>query len=164
MISDEYARILWQRARNAVEYDRQHQDYLKQQEEWHRQMEQKEKQDRERKEKEAQERAEYRKNLPRQQLDMILSGRRKIWGCCGHRKEAVVNGHSLLCKITRVESLEPGLSLLTEELDAGKIIRLDEKTRNKLVEFAKPDETYPDLINRLLDVADAAATAPRQQH
>ena len=56
----------------------------------------------------------------------------------------------------RVESLEPGLNLLTEELNAGKIIRLDERTRNRLVEFAKPDETYPDLINRLLDVAAAA--------
>jgi hypothetical protein len=55
-----------------------------------------------------------------------------------------------------VESLEPGLNLLTEELNAGKIIRLDERTRNRLVEFAKPDETYPDLINRLLDVAAAA--------
>jgi hypothetical protein len=99
VLSEEYARILWQRAHNAVEYDRKHQEYLKQQEEWHRQMEQKEKQDRERKEQELKQRLEYRKNLPRQQLDMIFSGRRNMWSCCGRRKEAVVDGHSLLCKI-----------------------------------------------------------------
>jgi hypothetical protein len=34
----------------------------------------------------------------------------------------------------------------------GRIIRLDEQTHNKLVEFAKPDEAYPDLINRLMDI------------
>jgi len=88
---------------------------------------------------------------------MILSGRRNTWGCCGRRKEAVVDGHSLLCKITKVESLEPGLALLTEELNAGKIIRLDERTRNRLVELARPDEAYGDLINRLLDIAAVQA-------
>jgi hypothetical protein len=156
-ISDEYAQMLWRRAYNAVEYDRRYEEERKQQEEWHRQMEQKEKQDRERKERELKQRHEYRKNLPRQQLDMILSGRRNIWGCCGRRKEAVVDGHSLLCKITRVESLEPGLSLLREEINSGKIIRLDERTCNRMVEFARPNETYPDLINRLLDIAAKTA-------
>jgi hypothetical protein len=163
VISDEYAQMLWRRAYNAVEDDRQHQEYLKQQEQWVREQEQREKQRKEQQEQEARRKAEYKKNLPKQQLDMILSGRRNIWGCCGRRKEAVVNGHSPLCKINRVESLEPGLNLLTEELNAGKIIRLDEQTHKRLVEYAIPDETYTDLINRLLDTATAEAPR-RKQH
>jgi hypothetical protein len=39
-----------------------------------------------------------------------------------------------------------------------KIIRLDEQTARRLVEFAKPDEYYTDLINRLVDIAAAAQT------
>lgn len=51
------------------------------------------------------------------------------------------------------------MALLGEEFNMGKITRLDEQTHNRLVEFAKPDETYPDLIIRLLDIAAAEASS-----
>jgi uncharacterized membrane protein YcaP (DUF421 family) len=44
VISEEYGRMLWQRARNAVEYDFQHEEWLKRQAEEQRIMEQQEKQ------------------------------------------------------------------------------------------------------------------------
>jgi hypothetical protein len=44
------------------------------------------------------------------------------------------------------------------------MIELDEQTHNRLVDFAKPDELYTDLINRLLDIAASAeAEATTQQ-
>jgi len=49
--------------------------------------------------------------------------------------------------------IEPGLNLLKEEFKSGKILRLDEQTRNRLEEFAKDGETFPQLINRLLKIA-----------
>ncbi|MFL6411717.1 MAG: hypothetical protein ACJ71K_10830 [Nitrososphaeraceae archaeon] len=42
---------------------------------------------------------------------------------------------------------------------AATAIRLDEQTHNRLVEFAKPDETYPDLINRLIDIVEEKKAA-----
>src|ERR1051325_4001254 len=57
-VSEEYARILWQRAYNAVQDEHEYERQKMEQEEWHRQMEQKEKQDRERKEQEMKQRQE----------------------------------------------------------------------------------------------------------
>ena len=51
---------------------------------------------------------------------------------------------------------------MKEEYSTGKIIRLDEQTGRRLKEFAKTDETYHDLINRLLEIViekTASATA-----
>jgi hypothetical protein len=59
-------------------------------------------------------------------------------------------------------SIEPGLALFREEFRTGKIIRrlVGEVAYNRLVEFAKHDETWPDLMKRLLDMAIAATAAP----
>lgn len=54
-------------------------------------------------------------------------------------------------------SIEPGIDYLREQYRTGRLLRLDEQTANRLIEFAKPDETYTDLINRLLDLAITAA-------
>jgi hypothetical protein len=42
---------------------------------------------------------------------------------------------------------------LKQEYRTCKIIRLDDKTYNRLVDFAKDEETILELINRLLDIA-----------
>jgi hypothetical protein len=68
-------------------------------------------------------------------------------------------GHTEKCPTYRGIDIEPGLNLLKQEYDKGKIIRLDEQTHNRLVEFAKPDEYIVDVINRLLDIADNAVAA-----
>jgi hypothetical protein len=48
--------------------------------------------------------------------------------------------------------IEPGLKLLAEEFSTGKIIKrvVGQQAYNRLVEFAKPDETWDSLINRLM--------------
>lgn len=55
--------------------------------------------------------------------------------------------------------IEPGLKLLTEEFSTGKIIKrmVGQQAYNRLVEFAKPDEMWDSLINRLLYTAVGAA-------
>jgi hypothetical protein len=82
---------------------------------------------------------------------MILSGTRGKWadGC----RQYAEFGHNRYCSNTTGEDLEPGLALLKEEYSIGKIIRLDEQTHKRLADFAIPDETYQDLINRLLEGA-----------
>ena len=129
VLSEELGRILWQRARNAVENDRRHEEYLKQYEEEQRKMAEREKHRKEQREREA----ITRRELPERQLQMFLSGNH----------------------IYR----EPGLKLLAEELSTGKIIKrvVGQQAYNRLVEFAKPDETWDSLINRLLDTAVGAA-------
>jgi hypothetical protein len=115
---------------------------------------------RERKEQERKQRAEALKKMPEQQLQMILTGTRGKWadGC----RQYAEFGHNRYCPNTSGEDLEPGLTLLNKEYSTGKIIRLDEQTHKRLADFAIPDETYQDLINRLLDAA--TAEAPPQQH
>jgi hypothetical protein len=56
-------------------------------------------------------------------------------------------------------TIEPGIGYLKEEFSAGRQILLDEQTHNRLVEFAKPEETYPDLINRLMDIVEEKKAA-----
>jgi uncharacterized protein with ATP-grasp and redox domains len=55
------------------------------------------------------------------------------------------------------------MALLNEEYSTGRIIILDEQTHNRLVEFAKPDDTYQDLLNRLLDIASASVVEQQKK-
>jgi hypothetical protein len=84
---------------------------------------------------------------------MILNGTYGRWSSCRCRKTFVIDHSNKFCTSPLADSLEPGLSLLKQEYSAGKIIRLDEQTSERLAEFARPNETHPDLINRLLDIA-----------
>jgi hypothetical protein len=135
----------------------------KRDEEQRRIMAQREKQETERREQERARKAEYLKHLPEKQVEMIFSGKRDKSGCCDTTKYAEFYGHSTLCKNTAGEDLEPGLRLLQQEYSNGRlIIRLvGELAYNRLVEFAKDDETWPDLMNRLLDVAVATVKTKR---
>ena len=97
---------------------------------------------------------EYYRNLPEQQLQMFLSGERPRCGHCRILQTAEFLGHAANCPYYRIiggQDIEPGMQLLKKEYSKSKIIRLDEQTHNRLVEFAKPDEDPMDLINRLLD-------------
>jgi hypothetical protein len=106
--------------------------------------------------------AEYRARLPERQLQMLLSGKRSTCSFCHMRQRAEFFGHTNQCPAYRATDIEPGLALLREEYSTGRIIRrfLGEQTHDRLVEFAKDEETYPDLINRLLDIAASAEVAP----
>ena len=102
---------------------------------------------------------EARRNLPERQLQMFLSGPRGTWSCCNRVKLAEFFNHSKTCEHQRGIDIEPGLRLLREEYNACKIIRLDDKTHKRLVDFAKPDELILDTVNRLLDIAQEAKAA-----
>jgi hypothetical protein len=122
-------------------------------EEEQRRMAEREKQQRE----ESKRQAEAYSRLPERQLEMLLSGKRSTCSYCRRRQYAEFFNHGKDCPVQTGTDVEPGLRLLQQEYSTGKIIRLDEQTRNRLVEFAKDDETWPDLMNRLLDIAIAAA-------
>jgi hypothetical protein len=95
-----------------------------------------------------------RAKQPEQQLDRILlSGERPRSHCCNLLQRAELFTHYGSCTTRRGVDIEPGLWLLKEEYRIGKIIRLDDKTHNRLAEIALPDEHPVDLINRLLDLA-----------
>jgi hypothetical protein len=115
-------------------------------------MERYEKQQREREEQQRKARA----RLPEQQLQMLLSGKRSTCSFCHVRQRAEFFGHTDQCPAYRATDIEPGLALLKEEYSTGKIIRrfLGEQTHDRLVAFAKDEETYPEVISRLLDIAD----------
>jgi hypothetical protein len=49
----------------------------------------------------------------------------------------------------KVIDIESGLDYLREKWPL--VIELNEQTINRLAEFAKPDETYAELLNRLMD-------------
>jgi uncharacterized protein with ATP-grasp and redox domains len=106
--------------------------------------------------------AEYRARLPKLQLQMLLSGKRSTCSFCHMRQRAEFFGHAKNCPVYTATDIEPGLALLREEYSTGKIIRrfLGEQTHDRLVEFAKDEETYPDLINRLLDIAAQVKAKP----
>jgi hypothetical protein len=55
----------------------------------------------------------------------------------------------------KVISLDRAMEYMREEYDACKIIRLDDSTHKRLMDFAKSEEPILDLINRLLDTAEA---------
>jgi predicted N-formylglutamate amidohydrolase len=95
---------------------------------------------------------------------MFLSGVRHT---CGVHHASKRN--KALCPIANCASniwatdLAPGMTLLSQEYSAGRIIRLDEQTHSRLVEFAMHGEEYTDVIKRLLDVAASAAKAKLQR-
>ena len=131
----EFTQKMLERANNEFEADRQREEFNKRQEAWLKQSEAQHK----KWEEERKQRLEFAKKQPEIEIGMILSG-------------AYVNKPTLSAAPTR--SIRHGLALLKEEYDAGKIIRLDEQTHKKLVEFAKPDELILDVMNRLLDIAE----------
>lgn len=57
------------------------------------------------------------------------------------------------------------MGLLEEEYMEGKIIRFDEKTYNRLAEFAKAEDLEDplELINRLLDKANNNQTQTQEK-
>ena len=115
--------------------------YAKQRQEEHQEMILKEQQERKKREREA----EYRRNLPERQLQILFSGEHPRCGHCHLSQDAEFFGHASNCPYyTRGHDIEPGLGLLKKEYSTGRLIRLDEQTRNRLVEFAKPDEIYQD--------------------
>jgi hypothetical protein len=131
----EFTQKMLERADNAYDYDLQYEKYRKDQEEWLKQSEAAAK----KWEEEQKQKQEYLRKLPEIQLRMILSGQ---------ILKPTLSLHP-------IRKYRHGFTLLEQEYDTGKIIRLDEQTHKKLVEFAKPDEPILDVINRLLDVATA---------
>jgi hypothetical protein len=92
--------------------------------------------------------------LPEEHLTTIIfGGHRPRCSVCHVKQYAELFGHATGCSVHTSRPLEAGLTLLKFEYDAGKIIRLNDATHTRLIQFALPDETYPDLINRLLDIA-----------
>jgi hypothetical protein len=78
------------------------------------------------------------------------------------RQDAEFFGHAANCPYYRIiggQDIEPGLQLLKEEFRTGKIIKrvIGQRAYDRLVEFAIPDETWENLMNRLLDIATAAS-------
>jgi hypothetical protein len=51
----------------------------------------------------------------------------------------------------KVIDIEPALSLMREEYNAGKIIRLSDEQHKRLIEISKPDESVEQLMDRLMD-------------
>jgi hypothetical protein len=162
IIDDDYGRRVIAYGNKMRLIKQEHAEWEKQQQEWLQAQEQKEKQRKEREEQERKQRAEAKKRLPEEQLQMVLNGTYGRWSSCGCKKYPEL-GHNRFCTSALVEDIEPGLSLLKQEYSIGKIIRLNEQTHKRLAEFAISDETYPDLINRLLDTATAEAPR-RKQH
>jgi hypothetical protein len=157
--SPETAAGLLSYAINSVRAEEDAKLYAKQREEELRAMEEFEKRDRERRELDQQ----YGKKLPERQLQMFLSGERPRCGHCHVCQLGEFFGHTNSCPYnTRGHDTEPGLGLLKKEYSTGRLIRLDEQTRNRLVESAKPGETWEDLMNRLLDIAVGTPTEAKQ--
>jgi hypothetical protein len=107
-------------------------------------------------------RASYRAALPGIQLRRFLTGERFKCGYCNgslYFEAFHGRGSGIGCPVTKGTDIEPGMRLLREEYSVGKIIRLDKKTHDRLVDFAKPNEPILDLVNRLLDVAVEAQAA-----
>jgi hypothetical protein len=96
---------------------------------------------------------------------MFLTGKRYVCsGCHGkmYYEAFCRNSH---CTAQIGKDIEPLMAGLKQEISStDTAIRLDEQTHNRLAEFTKPDETYPDLINRLMDGYNiAAAATPNKQ-
>jgi DNA replication protein DnaC len=103
-------------------------------------MEQQEKKNRERRKRQQ----ENIRGLGERQLEMFFTGNRFRCSYCHDWQHAEWLGHTSQCPMQRSISIEPGLSLLSAEYSTGRIIRLDEQTHSRLVEFALPDETGPE--------------------
>jgi hypothetical protein len=57
----------------------------------------------------------------------------------------------------KIISIEPGLSLLKEEYNSGKILRLDDVTHSLLIEFTKEGEAFVEAIKHSLRQSIAEA-------
>jgi hypothetical protein len=140
--------------------------FEKQREEELREMEEREKRQRE----ESERRREANAKTPERQFNMLLSGKSPRYNFGNYAVPMYPAFVGIPSKIHQQEgygikviSIEPGLSLLKEEYNACKIIRLDEQMHNRLNEFAKDGETILDLMNRLLDIATTATEAKQTQ-
>ena len=156
--SPQYYAWVLERANNMRNNEEREKFEAKREEEEQRRMQQYE----QHKRKQSQRLQEYYRNLPEKQLQMFLSGERHKCGHCRAPQLAEFFGHTKNCPYytNGGHDIEPGLQLLKKEYSKGKIIRLDEQTRDRLVDFAKPEgELYTDLINRLLDIAIAVKAA-----
>jgi hypothetical protein len=134
--SAEMTQKMLERAYNEYNYDLQYEKDRKDQEEWLKQSEAQHK----RWEEERKQRLELARKQPEIEIRMILSG-------------ACLQKPTL--STAPIRSIEHGLALLKQEYDTGKIIRLDEQTHKKLVEFAKEGENIIELLNRIMDMASA---------
>jgi hypothetical protein len=103
--------------------------------------------------KERREREQKGPTLAQRQKRMILSGKRDTCNYCHLPENGEWYGHSALCPVKTGRSMEPGLRLIALEYKTGRLIELDQVTRDRLVDFAIPDETFQDVINRLLNFA-----------
>jgi hypothetical protein len=54
----------------------------------------------------------------------------------------------------KVISIEPAMSLMREEYNAGKLIRLSDEQHKRLIEIAKEDESIEELIGRMMDAVE----------
>ena len=157
--SAEFTQKMLERATNAYYNDLQYEKDRERQEQYRKEMEEYSKRREEQERQRLQQEQEYRRKLPEQQLKMFLSGERTKCTKCFRKKRAEFFGHAPNCPSYYGIDIEPGLSLLKQEYDACKIIRLDEQTHNRLMEFAKSDEPILDLINRLIDIAQETKAA-----
>jgi hypothetical protein len=131
-------------------------------------MEQFEKQQRE----ESKRKHALNSQIPKTQFNMLLSGPGKyprytyMNNFSVHMTAALVGippkNHQQEGAGIKVISIEPALAQLREEYNACKIIRLDDKTHSRLMEFAKSDESILDLLNRILDMASATEAKAAQ--
>jgi hypothetical protein len=106
-----------------------------------------------RKEQESQHR-KVKKKTAEQLLELLLSGHRDRCNCgCHGRLYLEANTRTSSCQRSRGVDMEDAALLLQQEYSTGKIIRrfLGTSTHDRLVAFAKNEETYPDVISRLLD-------------
>jgi hypothetical protein len=153
VIDDRIAKQVIEAAYNMQLNEIQAKEEAKRHEEELRIMEQQEKQRRERREREQQ----AASKLPERQLNMMLTGERFRWKCCRMLQRGEWFGHASKCPSYTGTDIEPGLALLKKEYMNGSLIRrvIGEQAYNRLVEFAIPDETWDDCINRLLDNVEA---------
>jgi hypothetical protein len=131
----------------------------KRQEEEQRKREEALKLQAERKLKEKEQRLEANRKKPEQQAMMILNDERHTCRYCHVKQYAEFYGHVKTCPANTGRSIEPGLMLLANEYRIGKLIRLDEQTHRRFVEFRIDGEKPQDTVNRLLDIATTATAA-----
>ena len=147
-------------ALNAIQREKEQKQYEKQHAEELKRMKEREEKERERRKLQQ----EYNSKYPERQLEMLLFEPWK-YPRYEYKEHISTRMYAALVGIPpkihqqegigiKVISIEAALSLLREEFNAGKTIRLDEQTHNRLVDIAKPGETAIELINRLLDEID----------
>jgi hypothetical protein len=114
-------------------------------------------------------RAEARRQVPESQYRRFVSGELQYSTCYGCRTYL---DPYLLCTnswcqyhekidieqlMRKLKAVANEYEALKQEISTGQIIKtiIGLSAYNRLVEFAIPDETYPEVMNRLLDIATA---------